>query len=260
KWDDMTDGLQRGELWIIGARPNVGKTSIALNVAEEISFHQNVPCLFVTLEMSAVALNRRMLAMSARIDGSSIRRGSFAEQDFKRMTTFTAKLSACPFYFLDSPGGISISRLCNSIRASVRRWKIAVVIIDYLQKIRPDKKGEKRTYEIGDSTSLLVEVTKRENINCFALAQLNRDPDKGGRSPVLSDLADSKSIEADADFVGLLDRPIDGCEEKAQLIVAKQRDGERGKIPMTFEGRYYRFTEATRKPETENDNHPTPTS
>lgn len=240
--DKLTDGLQRGELWIIGARPNVGKTSLSLNISERVSIQDQIPLLFVTLEMSALALSRRLLSMNAPVNASDIRRGSFPEPDFKRMIAFNARLKAAPFYVLDSPGGIRITQLCHSIRAAIRRWKIQVVVLDYLQKIRPDAKGEKRTYEIGDTTSVLVELVKRENVNLLALAQLNREPEKNAkRPPILSDLADSKSIEADADFVGLLERPVGDDQESARLHVAKQRDGERGIVPMRFKGWHCRF-------------------
>lgn len=250
--DKITDGLQRGELWVIGARPNVGKTSLSLNIAEQVAILDGVPLLFVTLEMSAVALSRRLLSMNGPVNAGEIRRGSFSEPDFKRMVAFSARFSAAPFYVLDSPGGIRITQLCHSIRAAIRRWKIQVVVLDYLQKIRPDVKGEKRTYEIGDTTSVLVELVKRENVNMLALAQLNREPEKNAkRPPILSDLADSKSIEADADFVGLLERPIDGDENVARLHVAKQRDGERGVVPLVFHGWHCRFRMGAHQPSPE---------
>lgn len=238
----ITDGLQMGEVWVIGARPSVGKTALALNVADHVAISGKIPSLFVSLEMSAIALGRRLLSMRSQISGNSIRRGTFTPQEFKSLAVFHGRLKESPIYILDSPGGIRITQLCHSIRAAIKRWGIKVVFIDYIQKIRPDSKGEKRTYEIGDTSSQLVELVKRENINLFALAQLNRESEKDkGRPPRLSDLADSKSIEADADFVGLLDRPINGDESKATLRVAKQRDGERGIIPLEFEGQFCRF-------------------
>lgn len=240
--DKITDGIQLGEVWIIGARPSVGKTALSLNIADHISLTLGIPTLFVSLEMSGLALGRRLASMRAEVNGNAIRSGQFTENDFKRLTTFSAKLAASPLKILDSPGGIRINQLCHSIRAAIKRWGIKVVFLDYIQKIRPDSKGEKRTYEIGDTSAQLVELVKRENVNLFALAQLNRESEKErGREPRLSDLADSKSIEADADFVGLLNRPIDGDERKAHLRVAKQRDGERGVIPLVYHGWHCRF-------------------
>ncbi len=239
----ITDGLQPGEFWIIGARPNVGKTALMLNIAEHVSINQGIPSLIVTLEMSMTALCRRLASMRGEINGNSIRRGQFTETEFKSLTMFNSKFAASPMYFLDSPGGVGITQLIHSIRSAIRRYGIKVVFIDYLQKIRGDGKSEKRTYEIGEVSSRLVELTKREQINLFALAQLNRESEKEkGRAPKLSDLADSKSIEADADFVGLLDRPILNDETKATLRVAKQRDGERGTLNLTYRGWHCRFT------------------
>lgn len=246
--DEITDGLQLGEFWVIGARPSVGKTTLGLNIAESVVFKEKIPCLFVSLEMTAASLLRRMLSMCSRIDSRSIRRGLFNQGDFKSMTAFTARLSASPFYVMDAPGGAKDSVICNAIRASVRRWGVKVVILDYIQKIKPENKGEKRTYEIGDTTSRLVEVAKRENICLLSLAQLNRDKDKQQRSPIVSDLADSKAIEADADFIGLLDRPVldrEGklTDELARLHIAKQRDGERGILDLKFDGKHHRFSQ-----------------
>lgn len=238
----ITDGLQAGELWVIGARPSVGKTGLMLNIANHVALTQGIPCLIVSLEMSAVALTRRLLACRGSVNGTSIRRGTFTPDEFKALAGFYAKLKDAPLYILDSPGGIKITQLCHAVRAAIKRWGVRVVFIDYLQKIRPESKGEKRTYEIGDTSSQLVDLTKREKINLFALAQLNRENEKEkGRPPRLSDLADSKSIEADADFVGLLDRPINGDETRATLRVAKQRDGERGTIHLQFQGWHCRF-------------------
>ncbi len=247
-----TDGLQLGEFWIVGARPSVGKTALALNIADHVALTLGVPCLFVSLEMSAMALCRRLLSMRSGIHGKTIRTGKFTEKDFQSMPAFMAKLKNSPLKILDSPGGIGVTQLCSSVRASIRRWGIKVVFIDYLQKIRADKKGEKRTYEIGDVSSKLVELTKRENVNMFSLAQLNRENEKDkGRPPRLSDLADSKSIEADADFVGLLDRPIAGDERRAILRIAKQRDGARDSIPLTYHGWQCKFMTGTNNPVSE---------
>lgn len=235
-----------GGLYITDGFLITHNTGLALNIADHVAINQGIPCLFVSLEMSALALSRRLLSMRGEINGRSIRSGTFTASEFKSMAVFHGKLKDAPLYIMDSPGGVRINQLCHSIRAAVKRWGVRVVFIDYLQKIRPEAKGEKRTYEIGDTSSQLVELTKREKINLFALAQLNRENEKDkGRPPRLSDLADSKSIEADADFVGLLDRPINGDEGQAVLRVAKQRDGERGSIPLIFQGWHCRFKMGT---------------
>lgn len=239
--DEATQGFQRGEFWVIAARPGAGKTSIALNMAEHTAFTLKVPTMIVSLEMSANALGKRLLSMNAEINMGTIRKGSFSQQDFDKMARFNIRLSNSPLYITDAPGGMSASRVVNAVRTAVRRFGVQIVFLDYLQKVRPDEKGEKRTYEIGESNARLVELTKRENICMVALAQLNRENDKQKRPPIVSDIADSKSIEADADFIGLLDRPVDGDERKARLIIGKQRDGERGIIPLVFQGWHCRF-------------------
>lgn len=243
--DDKTDGLQAGEFWVVGARPGRGKTAMAVNIAEYVAVSKQIPVLFVTLEMSATAIARRMLSSMAEIPMNSIRRGLFSRDEFLRMGSFTAKLKKSPFRVLESPGGIKIGKLCHAIRVAVKRYGVKLVLIDYLQKIKADDKGEKRTYEIGEITSELVAVTKRENINTFALAQLNRECEhEKGRSPRISDLADSKSIEADADFIGLIHRTADS-PERAIFLVAKQRDGEVATIEFRFNGKFCRFENPT---------------
>lgn len=243
--NNYTDGIQPGEMWIIAARPNVGKTAFSLNVASQLALKDKIPILYVSLEMSATALMRRMLSDYGSINGHDIKGGRFTEAAMKATTTFTSRLSDTPFHVINSPGGIKITQLCFSVRAAIRRFGIKVVFVDYLQKIRGDAKAEKRTYEIGDVSSELVALAKSENVNMFCLAQLNRESEKEkGRRPKLADLADSKSIEADADFVGLLERPFNDQENKACLRVAKQRDGERGEIILDFNGRFCRFTES----------------
>lgn len=243
--DDKTDGLQAGEFWVIGARPGRGKTAMAVNIAEYVAVSKQIPVLFVTLEMSATAIARRMLSSMCEIPMNSIRRGLFSRDEFMRMSTFSVKLKNAPFHVLESPGGMKIGRLCMAIRSAVKRHGIKVVLIDYLQKIKADDRGEKRTYEIGDITSELVAVTKRENINLLALAQLNRECEhEKGRSPRVSDLADSKSIEADADFIGLIHRTAD-APERAIFLIAKQRDGEIATIEFRFNGKFCKFENPT---------------
>lgn len=245
--DRITDGMQRGEFWVIGARPSVGKTAFLLNLVEAAVIQRRTPALFVSLEMSAVALMRRLAAQCAGIHAGSIRRGQFQEAEFRKLTVFTARLGNSPLYVLEAPGGLPVNQVCHAIRAAVCQWGVQLAFLDYLQKLKPNEKGEKRTYEIGETTSALVNVTKRDHVAMIAAAQLNREKEKAQRLPIVSDLADSKQIEADADFVGLLERPmlVDNCwrDDRAALLVAKQRDGERGVVHLEFNGAYNRFTE-----------------
>jgi replicative DNA helicase len=155
------------------------------------------------------------------------------------------QLTGSPLKFMDYVRGIDVKRLCAAIRQHVRQHKTEMVLIDYLQKIRPAARHEKRTYEIAGVSEALAALARSTGVALVTLAQLNREPDKDkARPPRLSDLADSSQIERDADSVILIHRPKtkdDTKGEQATLIVAKQRDGETGVAKVRFNGTYCRF-------------------
>lgn len=244
--DRKTDGLQRGEQTIIGARPSMGKTAIGLCVAARVCLGDGVPTLFVTLEMGKEALLRRMASIYCSIPMFALRKGSFNEADGERLVAFSNELSQSPFYVLDAAGGADDRELGAAIRRKIRRHGIQLVIIDYLQKIRASQRHEKRTYEVAAVSGLLKVTAVRSNVAMLTMAQLNRESEKTkGQPPRLIDLADSGQIERDADTVCLLHRERDNPDGDASLIVAKNRDGEIGLIELTFDGRFCRFTNRT---------------
>lgn len=243
QFDSLTDGLQLGELTIIGARPSQGKTSLATTIIDHACLGNKVPTLVVTLEMSIAALCRRILARHCRFPMNDLRSGQFSDGDFERFGVFSLTLSKSPIYFLDSIGGTNSGRVCRAIRRTVKAHGIKLVVVDYLQKIRAVGNYEKRTYEVAEVSTELKAVAVETGVAMLTLAQLNREPDKDKkpRPPRVSDLADSSQIERDADTIGLLHRDREKGGETASLIIAKQRDGEVGICTMAFAGQFASF-------------------
>jgi replicative DNA helicase len=250
--DKLTDGLQPQELAILGARPSMGKTALALGLAAHAAFRENVPTLFVSLEMSTAAILRRLAAMEAKVPLKGLRAGVLTPPNFPALISFNARLSKAPIWFLDAVSGTSVGRVMSSVRQHVAEHGVRLVVVDYLQKIRGDERFEKKTYEVASVSSALKGLAVTQNIHVLAAAQLNREPERDkGRSPRLSDLADSGQIERDADLIALLARHStdkDPTGASATLLVGKQRDGETGLVHLTFNGPYCRFENAA-KPE-----------
>ena len=244
--DSLTEGLQPGELFVIGARPSAGKTAIAANIVSRACLEDHVPTLFVTLEMSPTAIGRRMLSGCMRIPLATIKSGRFTEADFAKISSFNTTIGKAPIHFHDAVSGIDCATLGAVIRRHVRKYRVKLVVVDYLQKVTACKRQEKRTYEVGEVSGALKAAAASNDVALLALAQLSREPDKDrGRLPRLADLADSAQVERDADVVALLHRPrtkenTQGTE--ALLIIAKARDGELGNVPLYFDGTHCRFS------------------
>ena len=249
KLDSMTDGMQFGELFLCGARPSIGKTAIAMNIVRHACLENDWPTLVVTCEMSQRALMRRLMSDVTGTPMQDMKRAEFTEQQWKRNIEHGNKISRSKLYFHDASRGETIDSIVAAIRSNVRRHGIKLVVVDYLQKIRPGTRHEKRTYEVADVSEKLKAVAASTGVAMFCLAQLSRENEKEkGRMPKLTDLADSSQIERDADVVTLLHRDRKEPHGEATLLVAKQRDGECGLIPLTYHGTFCRFE--TRKSET----------
>jgi replicative DNA helicase len=263
--DQMTDGLHGAEMIVIAARPSMGKTALAMNIAEHIAVEVGQPVAVFSLEMSAQQLVQRLLCSLARVNLGSIRNGFLSERDFPALMAAAERLAKSKI-LIDDTSSIEILAL----RAKARRMKakdnIAAIFIDYLQLIRsPGKRNsENRQLEIADISANLKALAKELNIPIVVLAQLNRNPeqrtgDSKGR-PRLSDLRESGSIEQDADLVGLLvreeyyaenDEAREESKGKATLIIAKQRNGPVGDVPLTFLKEFTRFEDRAEGPEPE---------
>ena len=264
-FDQMTDGLHGAEMIVIAARPSMGKTALAMNIAEHIALVVGQPVAFFSLEMSSQQLVQRVLCSIARVNLGNIRNGFLSERDFPAITAAAAKLHNAKI-FIDDSSGLSILEL----RAKARRMKaehnIAAIFIDYLQLLRStSKRGQdNRQLEISEISNGLKALSKELNIPVVVLAQLNRNPEsRTGESkgrPRLSDLRESGSIEQDADLVALhvreeyyaeSDDDKEAAKGKATLIIAKQRNGPVGDVPLTFLKEFTRFEDRADEPEPE---------
>jgi replicative DNA helicase len=250
--DVMTSGLHNGNMIVIAGRPSMGKTSLAMNIAENVAIDQNLPVGVFSLEMSAEELVKRLLCSRAKVNLRAVRDGFLSERDFPSLTAVASQLMKAPLY-IDDAAGLTV----HQVRARARRMKlqhdIRLLVVDYMQLMRaPSRRADlSRQVEIADISSGLKALAKELEIPVIVLSQLNRQPEQreGGR-PKLADLRESGAIEQDADLVGLLVRPEVYAEEegekaaergKATLIVAKQRNGPTGDVPLTFLSEYTRF-------------------
>jgi len=256
--DKMTDGLHGGEMIIIAARPSMGKTSLAMNIAEHVSVEMKLPVGVFSLEMSAASLILRMMCSLARVNLRSIREGFMSEADFPKLTSAAGRLSAAKL-FIDDTAGLSILQLRARARRMAQQHGIKLFVIDYLQLLNStaQRAKENRQQEIADISSGIKALAKELNVPIIVLAQLNREIEKDkNRKPRMSDLRESGSIEQDADLVGLLYKQESGEDEDAapaegdgipvSLVIAKQRNGPTGDVHMTFLKPYTRFESAAK--------------
>lgn len=244
--DQMTSGLQAGELIIIAARPSLGKTALALNIAAHAATHQKKAAAIFSLEMSKESLLIRLLCSEGRIDSHKLRTGFASQEDWAKMTKALSRLADSPVFIDDTPA-LSVMQ----IRAKARRLKaergLDLVIVDYLQLVTGHGRFENRTQEVSYISRALKGVAKELGVPVLALSQLSRAPEAGkGRDPQLSDLRDSGSIEQDADMVIFIHRGISEGESDEQgviteLNIGKQRNGPTGPFKLVFLKPYTRF-------------------
>src|SRR3954470_11937678 len=257
EFDRMTSGLHPAEMVVIAARPSMGKTALAMNIAEHVAINEKLPVGVFSLEMSSQQLVQRLLCSRARVNLQKVRDGFLGERDFPSLTAAASKLAEAKIFIDDSP---SLEIL--ELRAKARRLKaqqdVQLVLIDYLQLMRSATRRakENRQLEISEISAGLKALAKELDIPVIVVAQLNRQPEaRSGGKPRLSDLRESGSIEQDADLVGLLVRPeiYEEDEEaraekagEAELIIAKQRNGPVGEIALTFLKEFTRFEDRAR--------------
>lgn len=245
-YDEMTSGLQPSDLIIIAARPSMGKTTLALNMAAHIGIKQQQPVAFFSLEMSRGQLVQRMLCAEANIDAHRLRSGYLRDSDWESLTEAVGPLGEAEVYIDDTPS-ISVMEM----RAKVRRLKaeqgIKAVFVDYLQLMRGSAKTENRYQEVSGISRELKALAKEMEIPVVALSQLSREVEKRqSKRPILSDLLESGGIEANADVVAFLYRDEYYNEESekpgiAEVIFAKQRNGPTGKIELYFAAKFNKF-------------------
>ena len=261
EFDRMTSGLHDAEMVVIAARPSMGKTAFVMNIAEHVAVHDKKPVAVFSLEMSSQQLVQRMLCSRARVNLRKARDGFLADSDFDKIASAAGKLAEANIYIDDTPG-LTILELRAKARRLKSRHDVSLIIVEYLQLLRStSRRGQaNRQIEISEISAGIKGLAKELKIPILVAAQLNRNPenrtgDSKGR-PRLSDLRESGSIEQDADLVGLLvrqeyyadtDEEKDETEGKADLIIAKQRNGPTGDVPLTFIKEFTRFEDRARE-------------
>lgn len=252
--DRMTHGLHGGGYYIIAARPSIGKTSLAMNIAEHVAVNQRLPVGIFSLEMTEEELAMRLLYSRAKVSMTTMRAGKLCEEDFPKITNSGASISKAPI-FIDDTSGLSILQLRAKARRMWQQHGIKLFVIDYLQLLNStNKKAETRQQEIADISQGVKSLAKELDVPIIVIAQLNRELEKDkNRKPRLSDLRESGSIEADADLVALLYKaPREEKDEDDQepevipvnLLIAKQRNGPCGTVHLTFFKSSTRFESA----------------
>ncbi len=263
--DQMTAGFQPGDLVIVAARPSMGKTTLALNIAEYASADphnkKKVPSVIFSLEMGKEQLVMRFLASLARVDFGRMRTGHFLDSDWPRLTRAAGILHDSRIFIDDTPA-ISVLELRSKARRLKSEHDIGLIIIDYLQLMRGGANPESRQQEISEISRSLKALAKELNVPVIALSQLNRELEKrGDKRPMMSDLRESGAIEQDADVIMFVYREAVYCEQcrkrdgsctqnherNAEIIIGKQRNGAIGTVPLMFFGEHTRFENLSKR-------------
>jgi len=246
--DKMTAGLQKSDLIIVAARPSMGKTTFAMNLAEHAAMTQEYPALIFSLEMPADQIMMRMLASLGRIDQTKIRTGQLDDEDWARMSSTMGLLIENGKMFIDDAAGLTPTEVRSRARRIHRdHGGISMIMIDYLQLMRAPQFSDNRTLEIAEISRSLKALAKELKVPVVALSQFNRGLEqRSDKRPINSDLRESGSIEQDADLIMFIYRDEvyhDDSEFKgmAEIIIGKQRNGPIGRVPLTFQGKYSRF-------------------
>jgi replicative DNA helicase len=258
--DSLTGGLHPSEFIVLAARPSMGKTALATNIAENVAIVSRVPVLFVSLEMSRLELAQRLLCSQGSIDGSKFRSGFITGAEREKLMEAAGKLSQSPLFIDDTPSR-TVTEIAACARRLKRRENLGLVVIDYLQLIQPDDPRDPRQEQVAKMARRLKALARELQIPIIVLAQLNRQVESSGREehrPRLSHLRESGAIEQDADVVMFVHREeYYHTKEKAEelgitgqglLILAKQRNGPTGDVKLQWSSQYTRFSNFSEKP------------
>ncbi len=247
--DEMTAGLQRGDLVVIAGRPSMGKTSLAMNVAEYVAVQKKLPVAVFSMEMPGEQLAMRLLSSIGRINANKVRTGRLNDDDWPRLTTALGLLDQAPI-FIDDTAGLNPLDLSSRARRLFREHNdIGLIVVDYLQLMQSLEKvaNENRATEISNITRALKMLARELNVPVVVLSQLNRSLEqRPNKRPIMSDLRESGAIEQDADVIFFVYRDevyneTDENKGMAEIIIGKQRNGPIGMVPLTFRGEYTRF-------------------
>jgi replicative DNA helicase len=246
EFDKLTAGLQGGDLVIVAGRPSMGKTTFAVNIAENAAIGAKVPTAIYSMEMPSQQLAFRMISSLGRVDQSHLRTGKFPDEDWSRINTAVQLMTEAPI-FIDDTAGLSPTEIRARARRLQREHGLGLIVVDYLQLMSVPGNKENRATEISEISRSLKALAKELSVPIIALSQLNRSVEqRTDKRPVMSDLRESGAIEQDADLIIFIyreevynpDTPRKGI---ADIAIAKQRNGPIGDFPLTFVGRYTKF-------------------
>ena len=245
--DQKTAGMHDGELTIIAGRPSMGKTSMALNIAEHVAVDCGLPVAIFSMEMSAEQLVLRMLCSQGKVDSQKVRTGKLSQDEWDRLMLCMNKLTNIGVHIDETPGLNPLELRSKARRLSKMTGGLALIVIDYIQLMSANAGGENRTTEISEITRSLKSLSKELRCPVLALSQLNRTVEqRTDKRPVMSDLRESGSIEQDADVILFIYRdevyrPDSPDKGTAEIIISKQRNGPTGTVRLTFLGKYTKF-------------------
>ena len=249
--DQYTSGFQSGEFIIIGARPSVGKTALALNMASHIAFHQKIPTAFFSLEMADIALVKRLISSEAMVNATNLRSGKLEKDEFRKVVNKMSIFYDAPFHIVDMPN-MKLKDLKTQARVLKSQQNVQIIFIDYLGLIVNDNSMIPRYEQISEISRSLKSLARELHIPIVVLCQLTRDAQR--EAPTLAHLRDSGSIEQDADLVLLLNKELAKKDKKDEetpypsdiiptdLIIAKQRNGPTGLVKLQMVSKYTKFT------------------
>lgn len=260
--DDITCGLQATDLIIVAARPSMGKTALCLNIAHHVALKERLPVAIFSLEMSKEQLVQRLICSEAMINSSKLRRGYLEDSDWHRVTNAVNNLYQAPIFIDDSPGCTTFEMRAKARRLTAEHGQLGLIIVDYLQLAHSSGKSENRVQEISEIARSLKSMARELKCPLIALSQLSRAVEqREDKRPILSDLRESGSIEAEADMVAFIYRPSyyknkaykkdgdprapqehDPDEGIAEIIIGKQRNGPVGTLRLGFQPEFARFT------------------
>jgi len=248
--DRITAGFQPANLVVVAARPSMGKSAFALEIASHVACDQQTPCAFFSLEMSRQEIAQRLICSRGKVDAHHIRTGRLAKEDWPRLAHACGQLEAAPLYVDDTPALSLLELRARAQTLKRREPKLGLVVVDYLQLMTTGRSEESRLQEVSAISRGLKEIAKDLDLPVVALSQLNRSPEqRHDKRPMLSDLRESGSIEQDADLVLFLyreeyyerDDADDSKKGIAEVIVAKHRNGPIGSFNLAFISRYAKF-------------------
>ena len=247
--DRMTSGLQPGDLVIVAGRPSMGKTALALNIAEHLCLVERLPVAVFSMEMSGTQLVTRMIGSVAKVDQLKVRTGRIADEEWPRLTDAWGRLNEAPLFIDESPAlnALELRARARRLHRQVGGPGLGLIVIDYLQLMSATSHGENRATEISEISRSLKALAKELSVPVIALSQLNRSLEqRPNKRPVMSDLRESGAIEQDADVIFFIYRdevynPDSPDKGVAEIIIGKQRNGPIGTVKLTFQGQFTRF-------------------